>query len=568
MTITKVRYRSIAIADLSYLFKKNWHTPSLMGLQLGAAKQTLTDLENLRRDVGHLIIARDSKPYFRSQLFPEYKANRPERQPDEIAQLKWLYNEIIRLGYNVAHADGFEADDCIATLAKAYGEWCDDVRIVAADKDAAQCITDHVLQYIPPVGNRDWNVRTVDGVFEKWGVKPDQMAAFQAIAGDKSDGIPGVPLIGEDRAAKLLQEHGSLAGIYAAMTDAAAVGSKLKIVENFISHWDKVRLYLKLTTLVTNVPLDLEGLLIRREPEPEQRAHNDMADVSVDGYVGNETPTPPDAAGDALYQTARKVYEAQFVTANDKVPESAQTQASKREDLLEAEYDNERATQGESDPVKSDPGDKAATPPPVTQAQRAAATMALVRKAVDYGLVDAKLQPVDLRAAYTVSEWIVSSKLYVKKFQTPSQVFVVIARGKELGLGMIISLENTHIIEGKPASSADLIRGLAERDPSFEYLYPTHQSATSCTWAGRRKGMPAGAEVSLTYTLEDAAKAGLVRLGQYGGKGPWYTRPQDMLNKTAASKLARQLWAASTMGLYCPEELGYAEEELDQREAA
>ena len=559
---TANRPRSIAIADLSYLFKKNWHTPSLMGLQLGAAKQTLTDLENLRRDVGHLIIARDSKPYFRSKLFEGYKANRPERQPDEIAQLKWLYNEIIRLGYNVAHADGFEADDCIATLAKAYGEWCDDVRIVAADKDAAQCITDHVLQYIPPVGNRDWNVRTADGVVEKWGVKPDQMAAFQAIAGDKSDGIPGVPLIGEQKAATLLQEHGSLAGIYAAMTDAAAIGSKLKMVENFIAHWDKVRLYLKLTTLVTNVPLDLEGLLIRREPEPEPRAHNDMADVSVDGYVGNETPTPPDAAGDELYQTARKVYEAQFVTANDKVPESAQTQASKREDLLEAEYDNERATQGETDPVKSDPGDKAATPPPVTQAQRAAATTALVRKAVDYGLVDSKLQPLDLRGAYTVSEWICKSNLY-PKFRTPAQVFVVIARGKELGIGMIVALENTHMIDGKPVNHADLIRGLAERDASFEYLYPTQQSATSCTWVARRKGMPAGAQVEYTYTIEDAAKAGLVRLGNFGGKGNWDKRPQDMLNKTAASKLARQIWPAATMGLYCPEELGYSEEELD-----
>lgn len=549
MSITKVRYRSIALADVSYLFKKNWHTPSLMGVQLGAAKATLTDLENLRGGVGHLIICRDSKPYFRSKLFPEYKAQRPQLEPEEIAQRKWLFTEITRLGYSVAWADGFEADDIIATLAKAYGEWCDDVRIVAADKDAAQCITDHVLQYIPPVGNRDWNVRTVDGVVEKFGVKPDQMAAFQAIAGDKSDGIPGVPLIGEGKAKELLQKHGSLAGIYAAMVDAQQMGSKLKIVENFVKHWDDVRLYLKLTTLVTDVPLDVEGLLIRREPAPEQQAQNDMTT-------------------EHLYQGARQVYEAQFTSANDKAPESAQTQASKREDLLEAEYDNERSTQGETDPVKSDPGDKAATPPPVTQAQRAAATTALVRKAVDYGLVDAKLQPVDLRAAYTVSEWIVSSKLYIKKFSTPSQVFVVIARGKELGLGMIVSLENTHIIEGKPASSADLIRGLAERDESFEYLYPKHQSPEACTWVGRRKGMPEGAEVSFTYTLEDAAKAGLVRLGQYGGKGPWYSRPQDMLNKTAASKLARQLWAAATMGLYCPEEFGYAEEELDMREAA
>lgn len=558
------RPRSIALVDLSYIFKKRYVT-SDTGTPLAAAKATLQDLENLRRGVGHVILCRDAPPYNRAALFADYKAKRPKPEPEETYQRKWLFGEVTRLGFNVAWSEGYEADDVAATLAKAY-DWCDDVRLVTSDKDAAQCITDTVLQYIPPIGNKDWNVRTREGVIEKFGVTPEQIPLYLALAGDKGDGIPGAPGIGEMRARELVKKYQTPAGLAKAMADAAAVGSQSPTVKSVLGNWDKVCLYLRLVTLDTNVPVDPEALLVKREPEPEQRAHNDMADVSLDGYVPNETPSP-NAVGDALYEQATKVYEGQFMSANDKSPGS-QTTAAKDAELLEAEYDNERATQGETDPVRADPGDKAAAPPPrqtVSREQRTEGTTALVKQAVKYGLVDQSLQPLDLQAAYTVSEWIVKSKLY-PKFNTPSQVFVVIARGKELGVGMIASLENTHMIDGKPVSHSDLIRGLAERDKSFEYLYPTKQSDTSCTWVGRRKGMPEGAFVEYTYTIEDAARAGLVRLGNYAGKSNWDKRPQDMLTKTAASKLARQLWAAATMGLYCPEEFGYTDEELDERD--
>jgi len=145
-------------------------------------------------------------------------------------------------------------------------------------------------------------------------------------------------------------------------------------------------------------------------------------------------------------------------------------------------------------------------------------------------------------------------------------VFSVIARGKELGIGMTTALAGHHMVEKKIVASADLIRALVERDPTFVYLYPKSMSATKVVWIGCRRGYPE--PVTFEYTIEEAKAAGLIRLTQFGKPNNWMVRPQDMLNKTAGSKLARILWPAATMGLYCAEEMGYGEEELEARVAA
>jgi hypothetical protein len=181
-----------------------------------------------------------------------------------------------------------------------------------------------------------------------------------------------------------------------------------------------------------------------------------------------------------------------------------------------------------------------------------------------YGIVSADLQPVDLTAAYTMSEWLHRGGLY-SQFKTEAQIFTVMMRAKELGIGVTTALAGFHIVEGKPSASADLIRALAEKDPTFEYLYPKAMSATSCTWVGKRRGTPE--PVPFTYTIEEARQAGLVKDAAYGKGGNWVKRPADMLTKTAGSKLARLLWPAATMGLYCPEEFGTTAEELEAKAA-
>jgi hypothetical protein len=171
---------------------------------------------------------------------------------------------------------------------------------------------------------------------------------------------------------------------------------------------------------------------------------------------------------------------------------------------------------------------------------------------------------VDLTAAYQMSEWLLKSNLF-QQYKSEAQIFTIMMRAKELGIGVTAALANHHIIDGKPVAHADLIRALAERDPNFGYLMPLEFSATRVVWQGRNKAQPKA--VDYAYTIEEANEAGLLT-GPWGKIANWKRRPQDMLMKTAASKLARLLFPVGTMGLYCPEELGYTMEQLDQREAA
>ena len=504
------RPKSIALIDLSYLFKKRFHTTTITG-HMAAAKATLKDLEDLKKDVGHVILCLDAPPYeHRKAIHPEYKANRPAPEPEEKAQRAWLYKEVQAAGYNIARCQGYEADDVIATLAHYYGDsWCEDVRIVCTDKDAAQCVGPRVKQYIPPTGDRDWEVRDIMGVEKKFGVSPALMPLYQALVGDPTDNVPGVPKVGPKTAAELCNKHPSLQLLAEAVAAVNADGKPSAVFQSLATNWEMLRMSLQLVTLDINVPLDPEALLVPQAPTV--------------------------------------VNTGELLPANDVEPEPEEEEP-------------------EPPPVKIVDGFAigGAHPPPAPS--RALARTAPTYTTSKYGIVTADLQPLDLDSASTLAKWFHAGGLYASKFKSEAEIFTILAKARELGLKMTIALDNYHVIDGKPSASADLVRALAEKDPSFEYLYPIEMSPTKATWIGKRKGYPD--PVKLSYTFEEAKEAGVVRLDRYGKPGNWHKRPQDMLVKTAGSKLARLLWPAAVMGLYCFEELGYSQEELEAKEAA
>lgn len=564
------RPRSIALVDISYLFKKRWHTPGFSPTE--ASKATLRDLESLREGVEHLIVCRDAKPYKREALYPNYKANRTPAEPEEIAQKRWVYEEINRRGFNVAHSEGYEADDVIATLARAYGDWCRDVRIVCPDKDAAQCVTVNVLQYIPATGERQWEVRDIAGVVKKFGVPPHLMPLYQGLCGDSGDNIPGVLGIGQVKAQDICAKHTSVEAIRRWVANPGSNGKEAAMAKAVKGDWENFVLSVQLATLDTKVPLDTEALLIPREPQPEQPRMTAM-DTSEEEPVfeRNETPMPPAANdGDEAFEAAKEAY-------REALPH-IQATASK-EELLEKEYERERQKNEEAEPVSNAPAQKEAArvepkpvtdwsaPPPKPPLRRTTGIVP-AQQLVEhpkYGMVTADLQPCDLKAAYQMSDWFYNSHLY-QQYKSPAQIFAVMVRAKELGIGVTTALAGFHIIDGKPVTQADLIRALAERDPTFEYLMPAEMNATKAVWEGKKRGQPR--PVQYSYTIEEAREAGLVRPGPYGKPNNWMTRPQDMLVKTAGSKLARLLWPGPCMGLYCYEEMGYSQEELEARVAA
>jgi DNA polymerase-1 len=148
---------------------------------------------------------------FRYGLYEQYKANRDETPKDLIPQFGLIRDATRAFGIPALELDGYEADDLIATYARLAGEAGRKVTIVGSDKDLMQLVGGHVRMY-DPVKNKYIGP---DEVMEKFGVPPEKVIDVQALAGDSTDNIPGVPGIGVKTAAQLINEYGSLEDLLA-----------------------------------------------------------------------------------------------------------------------------------------------------------------------------------------------------------------------------------------------------------------------------------------------------------------------------------------------------------------
>jgi DNA polymerase-1 len=179
----------------------------------GMAGMMLKLLNEIKPEL--VIMAIDTKgPTFRDEIYSEYKANREKTPEDLIQQEKRIFDMIRAFGVPIIGIPGAEADDIIATLCKRITEdasrknW--DIRIVSRDKDLEQLLSDRVTMFDI---HKDELV-TVDTLLEKKGLTPQQVVDALAMIGDTADNIPGIPGIGPKTAVSLLQEFGSIDGIY------------------------------------------------------------------------------------------------------------------------------------------------------------------------------------------------------------------------------------------------------------------------------------------------------------------------------------------------------------------
>jgi DNA polymerase-1 len=175
-------------------------------------------LLNLIRDEKptHIAVAFDvSRKTFRSEKFPEYKAQRA-KTPDEFrSQMDYLYQMVAALGIRTFAIEGFEADDVIATFAKAAEKEKFEVLISTGDRDSFQLISKDITVLYPRKGMSDLARMTPDAVQEKYGLTPSQYHDFAALRGDPSDNLPSVPGVGEKTATKWIQEYGDIKGLIA-----------------------------------------------------------------------------------------------------------------------------------------------------------------------------------------------------------------------------------------------------------------------------------------------------------------------------------------------------------------
>ncbi len=193
-----------------------------------------------------------SRKTFRSEAYPEYKAQR-EKAPDHFrSQLPLIDKVLETLDIKQIRLEGFEADDLIATLAsRAVADgW--EVLIVTGDRDAFQLIGGPVKVVYTRRGISDIVMADADYVEERYGVRPDQYRDYAALRGDNSDNLPGVPGVGEKTAGRLIADYGDIDAVY------AGIGSLTpKLAQNLAASREQVFLNRDLMRLVDDLDLDV-----------------------------------------------------------------------------------------------------------------------------------------------------------------------------------------------------------------------------------------------------------------------------------------------------------------------
>lgn len=223
----------------------------------GFVRDILYILTTYRPD--YLICAFETKePSFRKRIYPAYKAQRPEIDADIIPQIELIEAFLHALGIPVLWQPGFEADDIMATIAAEVERQGGECILVTSDKDCRQLISDRVKL----LNLRKQSFLDRAGLLAEWGIAPEQVVDFQALVGDSSDNVPGVPKIGPKTANDLLTKYGSLASILEHLDELP----KKAWLENLRTHQDQALLSRKLVELRRDVPLELNWEELRPRP--------------------------------------------------------------------------------------------------------------------------------------------------------------------------------------------------------------------------------------------------------------------------------------------------------------
>ena len=206
---------NLYVVDGTYeLFRAHFGYPSRKsdkGKEVGALKGYINHLQSLKKNNEYLCVAFDSTvESFRNKLFTEYKSS--NHIDSEILQQFPLAEEVTELlGITLLSMKEYEADDGIASVCTLFENEFNKIIIGSLDKDLMQCVKkDKIIMY----STRYKNFTNENGVFEKFGVSPQQIPDFLALIGDSSDGIPGMKGIGQKTAAELLQKYKNIEEIY------------------------------------------------------------------------------------------------------------------------------------------------------------------------------------------------------------------------------------------------------------------------------------------------------------------------------------------------------------------
>lgn len=203
---------------------------------------------------------------FRHQEHDAYKEGRPETPEEFLLQIPRCLEIIDAFGFPRVSDLQYEADDFLCTYARAAEQTGTRVTIVTGDRDALQLADEQIRIAIPHKGYQQTEYLGPDEILRKFGVRPDQIPSYKGLVGDVSDNLPGVRGVGPKTAAQLLQEHGTLEGVYAHLGDIKpSVREKLERDQEQAFFCERMaRLVCDIPLPVPLVALELKGIRVDR----------------------------------------------------------------------------------------------------------------------------------------------------------------------------------------------------------------------------------------------------------------------------------------------------------------
>ncbi len=274
--------KKVALIDgSSYIYRAFYAVRGLAnskGFPTGAVYGFVGMLRKVINDIGpdYVVVAYDAKgPTFRHEVYPQYKANRPEMPDDLKPQIKKIKELVAAYNIESLEVGGYEADDIIAEIAKRLPPDLD-VIIVTGDKDMAQLVSDRVTL----LDTMKDKVTDLSAVREKFGTDPAGLAEIYGLAGDSSDNIPGVPGIGEKGAVELIKKYGTIDELLRHKDDLT--GKRRELLEKY---GDQALLSKRLFILDHAVPVDVNLDSMRLAPPDIEKLKELFSDLEFHTYL-------------------------------------------------------------------------------------------------------------------------------------------------------------------------------------------------------------------------------------------------------------------------------------------
>ena len=300
----------ILVDGSSFLFRAYHAIPPLTNAK-GEPTNAIYGVSNMLRKLltdynpTHVAVVFDSKTKtFRHELSPAYKANRTEMPTDLGCQIKPLHALIRAMGIPLISASGVEADDVLGVLACYAKTQGHHVIIATSDKDMAQLVNEHITLE----DTMSKTKLTVDGVFEKFGVRPDQIADYLALVGDSSDNIAGVPKVGAKTAAKWLAQYDTIDNLVAHADEITG-----KVGENLRDNLEQLALAKQLTVIRCDLELPYNMADLTRRPVHDEQLKELIIEFGFSAWLNNlskntstvasKTDTPSDTEATSVLQT-------------------------------------------------------------------------------------------------------------------------------------------------------------------------------------------------------------------------------------------------------------------------